>query len=266
MEKYAFRMRLHPGRPANTRRVTTRSGPEVGHALKDAVSPIIRSTSMRRTACSSASSGVRTITGWPICRRTRCDAEMVGPYGRYHGDPRRQRAGRRAAQNRLPSQMMMKTVAVIDIGKTNAKVALVDLERLRGNRRAQKPAMLVSADGLTRISTPSASGVSFSTVWPRLTASTRWMAISVTTHGATAVLLDEAGELALPVLDYGIRRSDALAEESRRRALLSRQTGSARLPMGLNVGAQPLLAAAHVSEHFARVATISPMRNIGPTG
>ena len=50
------------------------------------------------------------------------------------------------------------------------------------------------------------SGASSSTAWPSSTANSRIDAISITTHGATAALLDAEGELALPVLDYEHRR------------------------------------------------------------
>ena len=151
--------------------------------------------------------------------------------------------------------MMMKTVAVIDIGKTNAKVALVDLERFE-EIAVRKAGNAVSADGL----------------YPHFDTERLWRfildslaalhgehpvdAISVTTHGATAVLLDEAGELALPVLDYEFAGPDALAEEYEEARPLFTETGSARLPMGLNVGAQLFWQQRMFPEHFARVATI----------
>ncbi|TIP55783.1 MAG: carbohydrate kinase, partial [Mesorhizobium sp.] len=38
-------------------------------------------------------------------------------------------------------------------------------------------------------------------------------AITITTHGATGVLMDAAGEPALPVLDYEFAGPDTLAED-----------------------------------------------------
>ncbi|RUV54167.1 carbohydrate kinase, partial [Mesorhizobium sp. M1A.F.Ca.IN.022.02.1.1] len=108
--------------------------------------------------------------------------------------------------------MTMKTVAVIDIGKTNAKVALVDLDRFEE--------IAVRKTG---------NGVVNSGLYPHFDIERLWRfilhslaalhrehrvdAISVTTHGATAVLLDDAGDLALPVLDYEFTGPDALAED-----------------------------------------------------
>ena len=60
-----------------------------------------------------------------------------------------QRAGRGAAGNRVPYGVTMaavRHVAVIDIGKTNAKVALVDLER-RAEIDVRRTPNAVSRDG-----------------------------------------------------------------------------------------------------------------------
>ncbi|THK38152.1 carbohydrate kinase [Ensifer sp. MPMI2T] len=151
--------------------------------------------------------------------------------------------------------MTMKTVAVIDIGKTNAKVALVDLDRFEE--------IAVRKTG---------NGVVNGGLYPHFDIERLWRfildslaalhrehkvdAISVTTHGATAVLLDNAGDLALPVLDYEFAGPDALAEDYDRVRAPFSETGSARLPMGLNVGAQLFWQERTFPEHFARVTTI----------
>lgn len=149
----------------------------------------------------------------------------------------------------------MKTVAVIDIGKTNAKVALVDLDRFEE--------IAVRKTG---------NGVVDGGLYPHFDIERLWRfildslaalhrehpvdAVSVTTHGATAVLLDDAGDLALPVLDYEFTGPDALAEEYDRVRAPFAETGSARLPMGLNVGAQLFWQERTFPEHFAKVKTI----------
>ena len=130
-----------------------------------------------------------------------------------------------------------KHVAVFDVGKTNAKLALVDLETLtecavltRPNSVQPGPpyphfdleglwAFLI--DGLTQMQ--SAHGVD---------------AISVATHGASGVLLDATGDLAAPMLDYEHDGPDALAAEYDAVRPPFEETGSPRLPMGLNLGAQ----------------------------
>ncbi|QMU58208.1 MAG: carbohydrate kinase [Boseongicola sp.] len=128
-------------------------------------------------------------------------------------------------------------IAVIDIGKTNAKLALVDLASLnevevitRPNKTLPGPpyphfnveghwAFLL--DGLGKFNDP--HGVD---------------GISITTHGAAAALLDENGELAAPILDYEFDGPDALWEEYRDFRPPFSETGSPQLAAGLNIGAQ----------------------------
>lgn len=149
----------------------------------------------------------------------------------------------------------MRTVAVIDIGKTNAKVALVDLDRFEEIAVRRTANSVVDSGLYPHFDTER--------LWRFILASLaalnreqRVDAISVTTHGATAVLLDEAGELALPVLDYEFAGPDALADEYGKVRAPFCETGSARLPMGLNVGAQLFWQQRMFPEHFSRVATI----------
>ena len=98
------------------------------------------------------------------------------------------------------------TVLVLDVGKTNAKVALVD------------GATLAEIDVMTRrtaccrghpirTSTPRRCGPFFLDGVREPQARHRVEAIAVTTHGATGALVDAAGGLALPVLDYEYRRA-----------------------------------------------------------
>ncbi|MFZ1663097.1 MAG: carbohydrate kinase, partial [Paracoccaceae bacterium] len=91
----------------------------------------------------------------------------------------------------------MKHVAVIDIGKTNAKLALVESEGLREIAVVTRPNVVLQ-DG----------------PYPHFGLDGHWQfflrhladfqsahgvdAISVTTHGASIVLLDENGDLATP--------------------------------------------------------------------
>ncbi len=128
-------------------------------------------------------------------------------------------------------------VAVIDVGKTNAKLALVDL---------------VSLSEIAVITRP--NRVLPGPPYPHFDLDGHWQfflehlgafhrshgidGISVTAHGASAVLLDSEGALATPMLDY---EHDG-PEESRtaydRLRLAFAETGSPRLPLGLNLGAQ----------------------------
>ncbi|KQY48914.1 FGGY-family carbohydrate kinase [Rhizobium sp. Root483D2] len=149
----------------------------------------------------------------------------------------------------------MKTIAVIDIGKTNAKVALVDLDRFE-ETAVRKTANSVVSEGLYphfdverlyRFITQSLAA---------LYEETPFDAISVTTHGATAVLLDKNGDLALPLLDYEFTGPDTLADAYEKVRPPFAETGAARLPMGLNIGAQIYWQEQTYPDRFAKVASI----------
>ncbi|MCX2725249.1 FGGY-family carbohydrate kinase [Roseibium salinum] len=131
----------------------------------------------------------------------------------------------------------VKHVGVIDIGKTNAKVAVVDVERQREIGVLTRPNQVLDAPP-----------------YPHYDLEGHWRficdalgelhavhgidAISVTTHGASAVLLDSRGGLAAPMLDYEFGGPDSLAAEYDAVRPDFSETGSPRLGMGLNLGAQ----------------------------
>ena len=107
---------------------------------------------------------------------------------------------------------MTRHVAVIDIGKTNAKVALVDLADVREvalRRMANAPV----ADGPYPHHDVELLWSFILDSLAEINREQRIEAISITTHGATGVLVDAAGELALPVLDYEFAGPDTLAED-----------------------------------------------------
>lgn len=146
-------------------------------------------------------------------------------------------------------------VAVIDIGKTNAKLALVDLDartELTALRQPNRP--LVSGgypehrihdiwdfilDGLATLHREH-----------------RVDAISVTTHGATAVLLNAVGNLALPVLDYEFAIPDLVREHYDVIRPDFAESGSPALPLGLNLGAQLYWQQDQYPGHFEAVTAI----------
>ena len=133
----------------------------------------------------------------------------------------------------------MKLIAVIDVGKTNAKLALVEEGSLREISVVTRPNKVLPGPP-----------------WPHFDLDGHWDfflhhlaeihatwgvdAISVTTHGAAAVLLDQAGNLAVPMLDYEHDGPDDLAAAYDALRPDFAQTGSPRLPRGLNLGAQLL--------------------------
>ncbi|MBZ9674622.1 FGGY-family carbohydrate kinase [Mesorhizobium sp. ES1-1] len=144
-------------------------------------------------------------------------------------------------------------VAVIDIGKTNAKVALVDLVTLSEvalRRMANAP--------LRRAPYPHHD---VEALWAFILDSLaslgreqRIDAISITTHGATGALVDTSGELALPILDYEFDGPEALASDYDAIRPPFNQTGSPRLPLGLNLGAQIYWQQKQFPAEFARAA------------
>ena len=131
----------------------------------------------------------------------------------------------------------MTRIAVIDIGKTNAKLALVEGETLTEIAVVTRPNRVLPGPP-----------------WPHFDLEGHWDfflhhlagfhaahgidAISVTTHGASCVLLDDKGGLAAPMLDYEYAGPDDLAVQYDAIRPDFAQTGSPRLAMGLNVGAQ----------------------------
>ena len=60
----------------------------------------------------------------------------------------------------------------------------------------------------------------------------------MTTHGATAALVDAKGDLVLPVLDYEFAGPDGLREAYEQIRPPFSETGTPKLPGGLNLGAQ----------------------------
>ncbi|MCA0043309.1 FGGY-family carbohydrate kinase [Celeribacter litoreus] len=128
-------------------------------------------------------------------------------------------------------------IAVLDVGKTNAKLALVDAGSLTELAVVTRPNTVLAGPP-----------------WPHFDLEGHWAffldnltafhashgidAISVTTHGASAVLLDADGGLAAPMLDYEHDGPDSLTSEYDALRPPFSETGSARLGMGLNVGAQ----------------------------
>lgn len=149
----------------------------------------------------------------------------------------------------------MRVVGVIDIGKTNAKVAAVDLDRFE-EIAVRKTANAVLTDGPYPHFDVEHLWAFVLNSLAALNAEHAFEAISITTHGATAVVLDAAGKLALPVLDYEFTGPDSLAAEYDAVRPPFSETGSARLPMGLNVGAQLYWQQKTFPGAFARVASI----------
>ena len=131
----------------------------------------------------------------------------------------------------------MTHVAVIDIGKTNAKLALVD--------RASLSEIAVITRPNTVLPGPPYPHFDVEGHWAFLLEGLAQFqaehgvdAISITTHGACAALLDAEGRLAAPILDYECDGPDATGAAYDALRPPFRETGSPRLADGLNIGAQ----------------------------
>jgi sugar (pentulose or hexulose) kinase len=146
-------------------------------------------------------------------------------------------------------------IAVIDIGKTNAKLVLVDAATLAERAMRSRPNTVLTdgpyphydIDGL------------WAFILDALAALNREHgidAITATTHGAAGVLLDARGGLALPALDYEHDgpETEAAAYDAIRPPFA--EIGSPRLPAGLNLAAQMFWQARRFPEAFGNVASI----------
>lgn len=153
--------------------------------------------------------------------------------------------------------MSPRTIGVVDIGKSNAKFAVVDLET-RSEIAVRRMPNVVVKDGLyPHYDVPA--------LWDFLCSAISDLnrehpldALSVATHGASAALIDAEGALALPVLDYEFTGPDELAAEYDAARPEFSESFTPRLPAGLNLGAQLFWQARRFPEGFARTRWILP--------
>jgi sugar (pentulose or hexulose) kinase len=131
----------------------------------------------------------------------------------------------------------IRNVGVIDIGKTNAKVAVVDLDQRRELGVLTRPNTVLPGPPYPHFDLEGHWGFICGAL-AELHEAHGIDALSVTTHGASAVLLDAEGNLAAPMVDYEFTGADDLAEAYDAIRPNFAQTGSPRLGMGLNLGAQ----------------------------
>jgi len=145
---------------------------------------------------------------------------------------------------------MVRHVVVIDLGKTNSKVALVDtstgeeVDVIKQATASNVESLYLCLDH---------EGIEAFVIDSLRTLSKSYSidAITVTTHGATAALLDASGALALPVVDYEFSDIDNLRAEYNKLRPPFCDTGSPALPGGVNVGAQLYWQQANFAQQFA---------------
>ncbi|WP_421979288.1 FGGY-family carbohydrate kinase [Roseibium sp.] len=126
---------------------------------------------------------------------------------------------------------------ILDIGKTNVKVAVVDLETDREVGVLTCPNVVLPGPPYPHFDT-AAHWDFICNALGQLNEAHPIDALSVTAHGASGVLLTASGDLAAPVIDYEFTGPDDLASEYEALRPGFAETGSPRLGMGLNVGAQ----------------------------
>jgi sugar (pentulose or hexulose) kinase len=144
---------------------------------------------------------------------------------------------------------------VLDIGKTNVKVAAHDLATGTDVAVTRTPNRVVTGEPYPHFDVEA--------IWRFFLAGLADLArrhpieaISITTHGAAAALVDAGGHLALPVLDYEHDGPAALGAAYGAARPRFPETFSPRLPLGLNLGAQLFWQQEMFPDAFGRVATI----------
>lgn len=127
-------------------------------------------------------------------------------------------------------------IAVLDVGKTNAKLVIVDA-RSGKEVAARNTANRVIDSGPYPHHDVDALWQFFTEALRSFAREPGFDAISVTAHGAAAALLG-ADKLAMPVIDYEFIYPETVQAEYDAIRPDFAETGSPRLPGGLNVGAQ----------------------------
>ena len=146
-------------------------------------------------------------------------------------------------------------VAVIDIGKTNAKVAIVEMEGLAEIAVRTRPNAVLNSGPYPHYDVEGHWAFILDALGT-LNRDHAIDAVTVATHGAACALLDRRGGLALPVLDYEHDGPETLAAEYDAMRPPFSETGSPRLPVGLNLAAQIFWQQRRFPDAFRNVTAI----------
>ncbi len=147
-------------------------------------------------------------------------------------------------------------IAVLDVGKTNVKVVVHDLETGEDVFVRTRPNAVVDTPPYPHYDVEGMWSFFLDTL-KAATAAHRIDAISFTTHGATFALM-AGDQLALPVLDYEYSGPDALNGAYAAARPSFDESFTPRLPGGLNAGAQIYWQARTFPDALARVTAILP--------
>ncbi|MDP9840440.1 sugar (pentulose or hexulose) kinase [Neorhizobium huautlense] len=148
-----------------------------------------------------------------------------------------------------------KNIAILDIGKTNAKVVVVNAATGDEVAAVRMPNRVLAGPPYPHYDVEAIWSFALDAL-ARFAAEPGYDAISITTHGACAALLDAVGELALPVLDYEHSYPQAIRDAYADLRPPFAETASPPLSAGLNLGAQLHFLKASFPADFSRVATI----------
>ncbi|MBX4940459.1 FGGY-family carbohydrate kinase [Rhizobium binae] len=146
-------------------------------------------------------------------------------------------------------------IAVLDIGKTNAKVVVLDAGTGAEIAFLKRPNIAIKTGPYPHYDIEALWSFALDSL-KRLAQDPGFDAISITTHGAAAALLDRHGTLAMPVIDYEHEYPQEIRDAYTALRPSFDEIFSPRLSMGLNVGAQLHYQKSVFPEEFAKVATI----------
>ncbi|MBO0144373.1 FGGY-family carbohydrate kinase [Agrobacterium sp. Ap1] len=146
-------------------------------------------------------------------------------------------------------------IAVLDIGKTNAKMVIFDAASGAEMEMRRMPNRVLSGPPYPHYDVEALWAFLLETL-ADFAKAPGFDAISITTHGAAAALIDADGQLALPALDYEHQYPEDIQRAYDEIRPGFAETFSPRLSGGLNLGAQIHYQKSAFPEAFSRVRAI----------
>ena len=153
--------------------------------------------------------------------------------------------------------MPVRTVGVIDIGTSSAKLSVVDLDTQAELDTRKIPVAVLGESAYPHYDVAAIWDFVLEAI-TELNREHPLDALSVAAAGGIAALIDETGELTLPVLDPDYAGPDALARGYDSVRPEFAESFTPRLPAGLNLGAQLYWQERSFPAEFARTRWILP--------